>query len=249
MRAFELWVSAAVLSCLVLGGLGHARADEGVEASTLSSAPLPWQRHLDIGPVAGLVSRPASHDDAGAPSPVRYGPGFGIGVGLRVPLFRFLEVAGYFIDAQHAVELPPGSLGVDGTIESPKVHSFSFGARLSPTIALGPRVRAWAGVGGGWGRMEFSRMTATEPGLGSFVIRDRAMSFVELSLSLGASFEIVPRWLRLSLELSGAVVPSQVGTAVERVQTIDAEGKKRWIDGLPRQDGVFTQTVGLLLLL
>jgi len=272
MRAWAVWASAVALFGVSLGDPSVAWADEPSSAKDTAepaekpappeakrparpplppapeTKPLPWQHHLDIGPLFALVARPASHDDKGQPSAVRYAPGFGVGVGLRLPVHRNLDVAGYFVDSQHVVELPPGALGVAGTIESPRVHAFSFGARVAPALSLGPRTRAWLSAGAGWGRLEFDRMKATEP-LGAFTIRERSMSFVEISLGLGASFEVIPRWLRVQLEVTGAFVPSQVGSAIERAQAIDAAGKKRTILGLPKLDGVITPSLGLMLLL
>ena len=68
-------------------------------------------------------------------------------------------------------------------------------------------------------------------------------------MGIGAAFEIIPRWLRVHVELTGALAPSQTGPAMEHTQTLDAAGKIRDVGPMPRLDATIVQTIGLSLVL
>jgi hypothetical protein len=53
----------------------------------------------------------------------------------------------------------------------------------------------------------------------------------------------------VQLELTGAFILGQEGTATDPAQAIDGAGKKRNIGGLPQLDASLVQTLGLSLLL
>ena len=218
---------------------------------------VPWERHIEIGGDFVFIQRPASTDAAGKPSPIRYEPTVGFGLHARWDIFKYLRFAAYFINANHDVELPAGSLppteaatspGTNGTMSMDPVHTFSFGARLCPTLPISLRARAWASVGAGWGRIQFGRMTIHDP-TGDIVVRERAGPFVEFPLGIGGSFDVIPRWLSVEIELTGAFVTSQSGENLTDVQAIDKAGKKRAVGGFPEIDGTLVQTVGLSLIL
>jgi hypothetical protein len=211
--------------------------------------PLPWERHLEFGPDLAFVALPATADAEARATSIRFSPAIGFALHLNIELLRYLRFTTYLVDSRHAMSIPPGSLGPLGTIEDGRVHTFRFGARVSPTLPLTERVRLWATAGMGWGRLEFSRMTVTEPGKDPFTIRERADGVLEVPLGIGASFEVVPRWLSVQLELTYAFDLGQEGTGQSEAQAIDAAGKKRGIGGLPRLSGLLVQTLGVSLLL
>jgi hypothetical protein len=211
-------------------------------------APPPRRRSIEIGVDVALVSRPSSIEDAEAPK-VSYDPAIGYGVHGRVEILRHLRFTAYFVSSAHDVDLPPGALGQAGALALDSVSTFSFGARLMPTWPFSDRLRSWVSVGAGWGRLEFGRMEVTDPGQKPFTVRERATSFVEIPLGVGTSFEIIPRWLSLEVEATGAFVVGQQGSSVEAAQAVDAAGKIRSIGSFPRLDASFVQTVGLSLLL
>jgi len=211
--------------------------------------PVPWERHLEIGPDVGFAALSANRDATGVRTPV-FDPTVGFGLHLNIDLMRNLGFTAYFVDARHTMTLPPGSLGLSGKIEADAaVHTFRFGARLSPSVSLSSRMRLWATAGLGWGRLEFPRMTATDPGGAPFRIRERADSVLEFPVGLGAGFELIRRWLSVQLELTYAVDMAQVGTGQDTAQAIDDYGYKRSIGGLPRLNGFFVETIGISLLL
>ena len=213
---------------------------------------LPWKRHLEIGGDFAFVQRAASQDDAGNPSGIRYAPAFGFGVHARWELFKYLRFTAYFLDASHEVDMPAGVgyLGQAPTssYEIDKVHTFSLGARLSPTLPLTDRARAWLTFGVGWGRLEFGEMEISEGGR-VITVDDRADAFVEFPMGVGASFDLIPRWLSVEVEITGALVADQPGDALGNVQGHDNEGHLHDIGGFPVVDGTFVQTVGLSLVL
>jgi hypothetical protein len=184
----------------------------------------------------------------GIPTPVRLRPGVGYHVRLGWELFRYLSFTGYVVEADHDLVLPSGSLGVTGSLTGPAAHAYFFGGRVSPTLPIGDRVRLWATVGGGWGVVAYPALSGTDLHGGSFKIDARTADVVEIPVGLGASFEIIPRWLRIHTELTYSFYPSQLGDALQMGQTIDA-GRIVPVGPMPHLDGAFTQTLGLSLIL
>jgi hypothetical protein len=124
-----------------------------------------------------------------------------------------------------------------------------FGVRFSPSLAFTPRLRGWLTAGFGWGRFENPRMTTRDPGQAAFSLPERSDYVIEIPMGVGLSFDIIPRWLSLQAELTGAPIVGQEGTAVGPSQAIDAAGKKRTVGALPHLDASIVQSIGFSLLL
>ena len=204
--------------------------------------PLPWERHIEVGPDALFVARPTS-------SAVHLGATLGYGAHLNWDLLSHLRFTFYVEAARHPLTFDAGALGQPGKITSPSVSTYMFGARFSPTLPLTPRLRAWLTAGVGWGRFGYPRMTAQDPGQAAFTIPERSAYIVEVPLGLGISFDIIPRWLSIQAELTGAFLIGHQGSAFDPAQAIDAAGKKRAIGLLPHLDASVVQSIGLSLLL
>jgi hypothetical protein len=211
--------------------------------------PVPWEEHAEIGGGVAFAEVLSTQAGDGKPTPVRLRPGVGGHVRLAWHLLRYLDFTGYMVEADHPLTMPSGSIGIPGSFANASAHSYFFGGRLSPTLPIGDRVRLWATVGGGWGLVAYPDLTVTAPGGSPFTIRGRTSTIVEIPLGLGASFEIVPRWLRIYAELTGSFYPSQIGAALEIGQAVDDTGRIRNVGPMPHLDGGFTQTIGLSLLL
>lgn len=232
---------------------GQAKASEPPPRPQLPEAPaspsIPWERHIDVGGDVVFIQRPASTLASGDATTIRYAPAIGYGVHGRWDVFRYLRFSAYYVRAYHDVVLPAGALYPGGSVSlDDPIKTYSFGARLAPTMPWTPRARTWITGGVGWGRIEVGRMNVTD-GTGAFFVRERAASFVEIPIGLGTSFDIIPRWLSIELELTGAFVLGQEGEALTNAQAIDASGKKRSIGAFPDLDATFVQTVGLSLIL
>ena len=65
----------------------------------------------------------------------------------------------------------------------------------------------------------------------------------------GVAFDLIPRWLSIQTELTGAFILHQTGSAQEPAQAIDALGKKRTIGALPEINSSIIQSIGLSLVL
>lgn len=213
----------------------------------LEPAILPWGRTVDIGGDLSVVERPASSDVKGNPSSIRYEAATGFALHIRWSILENLQIAGYFVDCHLPVSIPRGALGLDAGVTTPPVETFVFGLRVSPSMAWG-RLSGWLTAGAGWGRFEFQRMTATSSS-GAFTLRERGASFVEIPLGLGASWQIVPRWLSIDFEATAAFVAGQHGEAFDHAQTVDRAGHLRDVGPLPVMDASFVQTIGFSLLL
>ena len=205
----------------------------------------PFTRHVDIGAGLALVHRIPSDGTA-----VRYPASVGVGIWARFDVTRWLRANVYAMRTERDMQLPAGALGLAGDPGVVEFYSYSFGLRLAPTWRLTPRARAWVAAGAGWGRLELGRFSVATPA-GAFPVRERTASFVELPLGLGASFDVVPNWLAVELETTGAFYPgaAQRGRAFEDGQAIDASGRRVTVGAYPRFAGGFTTTLGLSLVL
>jgi hypothetical protein len=86
-----------------------------------------------------------------------------------------------------------------------------------------------------------------------YPVRERAMSFVEIPVGIGTSYDVIRNWLTIELEVTGAFALGQEGESVRSAQAIDARlprlGRKVPIGGLPLIDASFVQMLGLSLVL
>ena len=215
----------------------------------------PWERHGELGVDFAFVSRPFSKGLID--SHTHFKPFPQLGFHLHWAIWRWLHVHPYFIWGQHPIDIPagalatssPSSISTGATIEAPKVQSFVFGAKLAPTWQINSRWRTWVSVGIGYGRFGFKGMTATEPGGKPFALPDRDGVFVEVPIGIGASVDIVKRWLAISYEASGAPVFGQSGAAHEATQAVGADNKTRDVGGFGAIQASFVQTIGLAIIL
>ncbi|MDI1447361.1 hypothetical protein [Polyangium sp. 6x1] len=228
----------------------HADADEAPEAPPrpkelppLDITEPPFTRHVDIGGGVALVHRIPSGDTR-----VRYPASVGMGLWARVDITRYLRASLYAVRAERDFDLPSGALGLAGDPGEVEFYTYSFGLRLAPTWNITPRARAWVSAGAGWGRLELGRFSVASPS-GVFPVRERVASFVEIPLGLGASFDVVPRWLAVELETTGAFYVGQRGRAFEDEQAIDASGRRVTVGPYPTFAGGFVTTLGLSLVL
>lgn len=216
--------------------------------SDLEPSPTSWQRHIEIGGDITLITRPTSVDINGNATGMRYLPAIGYGIHGRWDVFKYLRFSAYLLKSTHELRVPGGSLGFPAELSFKPVKTYSFGARLAPTWPMSDRLRAWICGGVGWGRVSSDRIGVTDA-TGTFEVRERAHSFVELPLGIGAAFEIIPRWLSLEVEVTGSFVTGQEGELLRGAQAIDGAGRKRAIGPFPVLDASFAQTLGLSLIL
>ncbi len=212
-------------------------------AAPLLPTPLPITKHVDIGAAVALVQRVAEGQ-----TDVRYPSSVGLGLTARIEIMRYLRGNLYVLRSSSETDPPGGVLGLSGDPGPMSVTSYSFGLRLSPTLPLGPRARTWLSVGAGWGRLEVGRFDVASAG-GSFKVRERVFSFVEVPMGIGVSFDIVPNWLSVEFEAIGALHAAQRGTALRTGQTIDTAGRRTVIGPFPELAATFVQTLGLALVL
>ncbi|WP_437673467.1 hypothetical protein [Sorangium sp. So ce131] len=217
---------------------------------------LPWGRHIEVGGDLALVSRLVATDAGGEPTRVRFRPAVGVGAHARWEIMRFLRFSAFFVHAEHELALAPGALGLPGRLtgdpgegEAPSVRTIALGGRLAPTWPLSERARSWLSIGIGYDRLDFGRMTVLDPGKGTFTVRERGASFVEVPLGIGMSFDLIRNWLTIELESSGAFLLGRGGDATRLGQAIDGQGQRRSVGPLPRPQASFIHTLGLSLVL
>jgi hypothetical protein len=237
----------------------QARREREIPRPAMAEEPprasMRWKRRLELGGDVAFVSRPFA--GALATSRVRYQPAVGWGLHLAWPATEWLRIQAYFVDAHHDLVIPqgalatgaPGSISAAATVEAAAVPTFVFGAKVAPTLAFGSRLRAWLSAGVGWGRFEFPSMVVTEPRGQRYEIREREGVVVEFPLGIGASFDVIPRWLAVVYEASGAPITGQSGDAHEIFQALDPAGNPREVGAFGAAEVSFVQTVGLSLIL
>lgn len=213
------------------------------------SAPLPWKEHLEAGGGLAIAAPLVGAPTSGQALQIHIKPNVGFHLRLSWEVLRHLWFTGYLVESSHPLGLPSGALGLPGIIAENSAHVYTFGARVAPTLPLGARVRLWLTAGAGWGRVAYPRLNVTQPGPASFVVRERAASMVEVPIGLGAAFQVIPRWMRVHVELTGSLLPSQIGEALEAGQYIDRAGKKRALGPMPHLEGSIVQTIGISLVL
>jgi opacity protein-like surface antigen len=223
-------------------------ADTKPPRPPLPDVPAPhalrWDEHLELGGGLAVVATPVSTDGDGKATSIRLRPNVGFHVRAGWEVFRYLWFTGYVVESDHGLTLPAGSLMLPGTLSAGMAHVYTFGARLSPTLPIGSRVRLFVTAGAGWGRVEYPSLQGT-----SFTVHARAANIVEVPLGVGAAFEVVPRWLRIHLELTGSIVPSQTGDALEDSGQTVIGGMIHNVGPMPRLDATIVQTLGLSLVL
>ena len=200
------------------------------------------ERHLEFGPDVGIWSRPAKGDQ------VSYAPGFAYGLHARVEVFSFLGVRAYFNNSTHAVEIPRGALGLGDTqIDQPDLAVFQLGARAEPTYMPMPTLRLWAGVGVAW-----ARATAPEPsstGANQIRYADRSGVVLEYSAALGATWDVVPRWLAATLSVSGGILSDPSGDLFHAQPVNDGAGGTARLQGFPAFESSLAAQLGVGMLL
>jgi hypothetical protein len=214
----------------------------------LVPAHLPISRHVDIGAAVALVHRVAEGQTGTDASLERYPSAVGVGLSARVDVFRYLRANLYVVRGSSTVDLSAGALGLPGDPGPFGVTSYSFGLRLSPTLPLGPRARTWLSVGAGWGRLEVGGFDVASAG-GTFRVRERVFSFVELPLSIGTSIDVIKNWLSVEFEVTGVFHAAQRGAALRNGQAIDTLGRRIPVGPFPSLPASFVQTLGLALVL
>jgi hypothetical protein len=177
---------------------------------------------------------------------VSYSPDVAIGAHVRIELREWLGLRLFFLYGQHGVTIASGNLGLPGQdVQQPDIAVTQLGARLEPTWVVTPRLRLWAGLGAAWARAE-----APRPMLGGTgaLTAEREGVFLELGGGLGASFDVVPRWLTVWTSASIAAVVDETGDLFNRQQAV-APDRILVIDGLPEMSGALSAVLGVGLIL
>lgn len=207
-----------------------------------SSPPLSRVRHVEIGPDAGLWVRSAEG------SSVSYAPAFAWGFHARSELFEYLAAAVFLSRARHDVDVRRGGLGlVDTEVDQPALDVLELGARAEPTYRPVPDLRLWLGLGVAWGLI-----TAKEPstsGANAVASADRRGVFLEYSASLGATWDVIPSWLALSLSGSAGLLSNQRGDVFYDHQAISQSGSTTTIGGLPKLESSYSVLFGVGMIL
>jgi hypothetical protein len=204
--------------------------------------PLTKDRHIEVGPDAGVWFRTAKGDS------VAYGPGVAWGIHARAELWEYLGFTAYFSRARHSVDVPRGSLGLaDTEVDQPPLDVTQVGARLEPTLRPTPTLRLWLGLGVGWGHIKGDAPTMT--GANAATYADRTGAYLEYSAALGATWDVIPNWLAISLSASGGLVTNQSGDLFHDHQVIGKDGTLLRLAALPELESSYAALLGVGIVL
>ncbi|MFW5741119.1 MAG: hypothetical protein ACOC1F_12210 [Myxococcota bacterium] len=214
---------------------GDARASDELESGTDPQA--------EFSTLAGIATRHASTDDSVNPDGIGYEPAVKLAFQGRGYVWPWLNFAIYYVRASHAINLPRGAADIDyESIDIGNVLAYSLGARLEPTYQVSDEFRTWLSIGVGWGRMSLDEVTVQETNR-SYTVRERSGVFVEVPIGIGASYEVIPRWLAIQAEADIAHLSKQSGKLYDTTPYVDSQGSRGTVGPMPTQ----TVSAGLLL--
>lgn len=96
--------------------------------------------------------------------------------------------------------------------------------------------------------MNWDSVFVTEP-LRTYRIDARSGVFVEIPIGLGASYELIPKWLAVQGQLRVAPLVKQSGDLFDTVQIVDNFGQIDTTGPMPTQTVSASALLGLSLLL
>lgn len=192
-------------------------------APATAAEPQPYQ--LEVGPTFTYVKRSAKSDGSG----VEYAAGTGPGLQLRAGFLPWLRVAARYQQTSHDASFSPGALGIASSLTSGSMVVDTLGAYLQPTFTPVSRLHTWASAGLAWSHVS---MPNIDTGDGAH-LRHRTGVFQEWSLGVGASFDVLPGWVALSLDLQWAKPVSETGDLFSPDVYYDAQGTARAVPSFP----------------
>ena len=182
---------------------------------------------VEFGAEAGVVYRPGSSDQ------ISYSGGWVVGGYARVDIFKFLAARLQARVESSTVSFREGALGLPpGTVyHEDDMRRVYWNFALEPQWAPRERVLLWAGLAAGWGRSTVPPLHTT--GAFTVALPTRSAVFIEFPFSLGARYEIIPRWLCVNATAAFGLATNQSGKLLEPYVTPDANGKIVTVGGYP----------------
>lgn len=220
-----------------------------LQAAAAEEAEPGSEPQAEFSVLAGLGTRHASTDDGVNPDGIGYDPAFQLAFQGRGYVWPWLNFAVYHLRASHEISLPRGAAGMDyETVDMGTVLTYSLGARLEPTYRVSDSFRTWLSLGVGWGRMSLEKVTVYEEAR-SYTVRERAGVFVEVPVGIGASYEVVPRWLAVQAEANVAHLSKQSGKLFDPTPYVDSQGSRGTVEPMPTQTISTSFVLGVSLIL
>jgi hypothetical protein len=198
---------------------------------------------VELGVSSGVVSRPSPE---GA---VHYATGFAIGGHARVDVLDWLAARLSARFETEPVSFDPGALGLPPgtTLTQPTPHRVYLAATAEPTWSPLPRLGLFAGLGIGMGRTTAPELQAT--GAEHLTLPTRAAVFVEVPVSLGTRYEVLPDWLVATISGSVGLLTDQSGALVSPYETPGKSGKLVRVGAFPELGTSWALLAGLGVLL
>ena len=241
-------LGAAASVCLALSSPARAAPPEPVPETPPLRAT---ERQLEVGPDFGVALRPADHG-----GPISYYAGFVWGAHARVEYAPWLGFRPWARHATHPVRIARGGLATPGDLDlatasfiQSAINLWILGIQAEPTWVVSPRLRLWSGFGVYWGRLEAeaprSRLEPCASGQDCAILTaQRSGVLIDLASSVGAIFELVPRWVAVTATLEYGFEVSHSGEVYRPVQAF-VGGQMHHVGGLPAMRTSLTGLVGI----
>lgn len=201
----------------------------------------------EVAAGAGFLYRRATTESHANPGGIAYGPSVGVDANARVYLVPWLRFAVYYAGGRTAIDVPHGASSIAyDRLDLDPAWAFSLGGRLEPTWHASDRLRLFGILGGGWGRMKAPEMRV-ETGSVSYTVKARSGVWVEYPLGLGATYDVLPNRLGLSLETTVAPHSSQSGDLFGTVQYIDSQGLMGHVGPMPTLSSTLATMLNVVL--
>lgn len=212
-------------------------ADEQDPAPVPHSSGRPKERLAEVGGIIG-IAQPVVGD-----SDVNYDAAPLFAAYARVPLWEWTALRFLYTRSNHAVQGVPATQGAEAS-KQPNLDILKLQARAELTWHIIPGLELYGGVGIAWGRLEADSVKNAAK---DRLIYLRRGVQLEYSGVLGASYEVLPRWVALGVDVSGAMYGDQSGS-VFRAATDTYGGETITVAGLPRFDSGWAAGVSAAVL-
>jgi hypothetical protein len=146
--------------------------------------------------------------------------------------------------------MTPGDLDfAQASFVQPALSLWILGLQAEPTWVVSPRLRLWSGFGICWGRLEAaaprSKLEPCASGQDCAIqAAERSGVLLDLTSSIGAIFELVPRWVAVTATLEYGFELSHSGELYRPVQAF-VGGQMHHLAGLPAMRTSMTGLVGV----
>jgi hypothetical protein len=208
---------------------------------------------FEVGPTLTYQTRSTKSDIGNNPARIRYVAGLAPGVFARITFLPWLRGVARFRASSHDITLPPGSLGVTNSQALAAQDSLGvvqLDAYVQPTLLILPRLRVWADIGVGWGRISMPPVVVDPQTPPPLILRSRAGIFLETPFGAGIGYDLVPNLVTISYDaMYEPIFIPQSGNMYEDDRYVDRQGDLQTVRPMPKLGHSMSQTLSIAIAL